>query len=105
MFCGRQNVALRFHRDNVTDLLIDPFENHNNFGALLKFRIDAGDTILQEHLAISPKNATYTSSIIQNQLIDIITNQIQRKLLDNVKRENGLQLLQMKLPISPTKTC
>ena len=75
-FCGRQNVALRGHRDNATDLEKDTLENHSNFWALLKFRVDAGDTILQEHLATALRNATYTSSTIQNQLIDIICNQI-----------------------------
>ena len=85
VFCGSQNVALRGHRDNATDLETDTFENHGNFWALLKFRVDSGDTVLQEHLTTSSRNATYTSSNIQNQLIDIICNQIQRKLLDKVK--------------------
>ena len=71
-------------RDNATELEADTSLNHGNFWALLKFRIDAGDTILQEHLTTSSKNSTYTSSIIQNQPIDIISNQIQRKLLEKV---------------------
>ena len=50
IFCGRQNVALRGHRDNATDLEQDTLENRGNFLALLQFRVDAGDTILREHL-------------------------------------------------------
>ena len=86
-FCRHQNVALCGHHDNATDLEKDTFENHGNFWALLKFRVDAGDTVLREHLATASRNATYmyTSSTIQNQLIDIICNQIQCKLLDKVK--------------------
>ena len=82
VFCEHQNVALRDHHDSATDLEKDMFENHGNFWAFLKFRVDAGDTVLQEHLATASRNA---SSTIQNQLIDIICNQIQRKLLDKVK--------------------
>ena len=66
VFCGRQNVALRGHRDNATDLETNTFQNYGNFLALLQFRVDAGDTILREHLAIGSRNATYTSATIQN---------------------------------------
>ena len=85
LLCGRQNIALLGHRDSATDLEADTLGNHGNFWALLEFRIDAGDTILQEHLKASPQNATYTSSVIQNQIIDVISNHIKCKLLDKVK--------------------
>ena len=77
LLCGRQNITPRGHRDSATDLEADTLGNHGNFCALLEFRIDAGDTILQEHLKASHKNATYTSSVIQNQIIDVISNHIQ----------------------------
>lgn len=53
LFLGRQNIALRSHRDNGQ--LLSPnmssdfssntesITNHGNFRELLKFRIDAGD--------------------------------------------------------------
>ena len=82
VFCGRQNVALCGHHDSATDLERDTSENHGNFWALLKFRVDAGDTILKEHLETAAKNALYTSPIIQNQ---IICNHIQQKILEKVK--------------------
>ena len=81
VFCGRQNVALRGYRDNATNLETDTLDNHGNFWALLKFRVDSGDTVLQEHLATAARNATN----IQNQLIDFICNQIRCKLLEKVK--------------------
>ena len=88
VLCGRQNISLRGHRDSSTDLEKDNLfpENHGNFWALLNFRIDAGDKVLSEHLATAPRNATYTSSTIQNQLIQIIGNQIRDKILDRVRR-------------------
>ena len=47
VFCGRQNIALRGHRDDATDIErdVDDLENHGNFRALLNFRVDAGDNV------------------------------------------------------------
>ena len=86
-FCGRQNIALRGHRDNATDIERDPSdtENHGNFQALLNFRVDAGDTVLGEHLATASRNATYTSSVIQNQVTDVLADQVRQKIIGNVQ--------------------
>ena len=68
VFWGRQNIALRGHRDDATrnEKVVDDLGNHGNFRALLNFRVDAGDSILAEHLATAPLNTTYTSKTIQN---------------------------------------
>ena len=58
IFCGKQNVALRGHRDDAKHL--QQPGNHGNFHALLNFRIESGDEILQNHLATAPRNARYT---------------------------------------------
>ena len=86
--CGRQNIALRGHRDNATDIERDLMgtENHGNFLALLAFRVDAGDTVLGEHLSSGAINAMYTSSIIQNQIIDILADQVRQKVVDKVNQ-------------------
>ena len=85
--CGRQNIALRGHRDNITDLEKHQSDatNHGNFWALLNYRIDAGDAVLQEHLSHCAGNATYTSSVIQDQIISILADQIRHKIIMNVK--------------------
>ena len=49
--------------------------NHGNFFALLNFRVEAGDTVLGEHLSTAPQNATYTSNTVQNQIIDVLADQ------------------------------
>ena len=51
----------RGHRDNITDIEKDVTSsmNHSNFWALLNFRIDAGDKVLEDHLR---RNATYSYS-------------------------------------------
>ena len=85
MFCGCQNIPLRDHRDSATDLDRDATQNHDNLWALLRFRVESGDTILREHLSTGAKHATYTYSTVQNQIIDILSNQIQQATLKKVK--------------------
>ena len=55
---------MRGHHDSVTDLERDDSgsDNHGNFLALLNFRIEAGDTVLGEHLSTAARNATYISN-------------------------------------------
>ena len=86
VFCGRQNIALCGHHDNITDIERDLSEtkNNGNFWALLNFRVDSCDTVLGEHLAKAGKNATYTSSTVQNQMIDVLADQIRGKIIRKV---------------------
>lgn len=50
VFCGIHNMPLRGKTDETAI-----------FNSLLKFRVDAGDTILNDHLQNSAANSTYTS--------------------------------------------
>ena len=72
VLCRRQNIPLRGHRDSALDVEHTPNAQHGNFWALLQFRVAAGDVVLRDHLAQSSRNATYTSSFIQNQILDIL---------------------------------
>lgn len=52
IFCGRQSIALRGHRDsemllNANENINEPEYNYGNFRQLLRFRIDAGDEYLE----------------------------------------------------------
>jgi hypothetical protein len=76
IFCGKQNLALRGHYEQSSTI-----KNSGNFLELLKFRAESGDVILQNHLKFAPKNATYKSAPIQNEIIAIIGKWIQRKIL------------------------
>lgn len=71
IFCGRQGIALRGHRDDHTCLEDVPHTNPGKFIALLNFSIKSGDTVLADHLKSCGGNAFYTSKTIQNQLIAI----------------------------------
>ena len=57
IFCGRQGLAFRGHRDGTPSTKEDL---HGNFLALLQFRVQAGDLILKHHLD-NAGNALYTS--------------------------------------------
>jgi hypothetical protein len=48
----------------------------SDFIAFLEHRIDSGDEILREHLESGPKNALYTSSLVQNEIIECIHKHI-----------------------------
>uniref|UniRef100_A0A1X7TQY6 DUF4371 domain-containing protein n=1 Tax=Amphimedon queenslandica TaxID=400682 RepID=A0A1X7TQY6_AMPQE len=87
VLCGRQNISLRGHRDNFTDIERDTagLHNHGNFMALLNFRLDAGDVVLRDHLSKASRIATYTSSVIQNQLMDILSKQVRQHIIDIVE--------------------
>ena len=81
VLCGRQNISIRGHRDNLSDLEKDfsSSDSHSNFLVHLNFRIEAGDTILGEHLSTAVRNATYISNTIQNQIIDVLADQLIRQ--------------------------
>ena len=91
ILCGRQNIPLRGHRDDGQILSTntdhsDVSSAEGNFRALLKFRIDAGDSVLKRHLSSTSSTATYISKTVQNELIDICKEQIQKTILQNVKK-------------------
>ena len=79
IFCGRNNIALRGLRDN------NPTNENlqGNFQALLAFRVESGDRNLQEHLQTAPRNATYISKTIQNEMITTVGKYI----INNLSRE------------------
>jgi len=56
LFCGRQGIALRGHRENKplisSELEVSTDENDGNFRQLLRFRVDSGDKDLEDHYKI-----------------------------------------------------
>ena len=81
----RQNMALQGHRDNSQHY---SSSNPGNIQALLNFRVDAGDTKLQEHFESGNKNATYRSKTIQNKLIKICGDQIRGKIVGEINNSS-----------------
>lgn len=86
-FCATQNCALRGHRDDGSLILNPEFDTKCFFRALLRFRVDAGDEILQEHLTSAPKSAAYISRTTPNKILAISSKIIREKMIcDRVKR-------------------
>lgn len=99
IFCGRYNIPLRGHRDDVNLKKLIPIEdtanfhkiqaiNNQNIGIfkqLLLFRIDAGDENLRKHFESASKNSTFVSKTVQNELINICGSIITDKLIKEVK--------------------
>jgi len=82
---GRQNMALRGQRDDSQHY---SSSNPGNFQALLNFRVDAGDTKLQEHFENGNKNGTYRSKTIQNKLIKFCGDQIRCKIVPEINNSS-----------------
>ncbi|KAL4135941.1 hypothetical protein QTP88_007518 [Uroleucon formosanum] len=65
IFCGRHNISLKGHRDdvNLSNLISNDIAKNNFnvgiFKELLMFRIDVGDVDLRNHSESAPKNATF----------------------------------------------
>ena len=85
IFCGRQGIPLRGHRDNNPNVQENALANHGNFLALLHFRAHSGDDVMKNHLENAKGNARYTSHVVQNQLITICGDLIREKLLENIR--------------------
>ena len=81
VFCGKQMIPLRGHREHSegSDM------NRGNFLALLEFRKDAGDSVLEDHFEKGPRNARYHSPQIQNDLIACTGEWIRQQILEEVK--------------------
>ena len=87
LLCGRQNIALRGHRDSLTDSdsATSTGKNLGNFWALLQFRVAAGNKALENHLAHAAHNAVYTSPRIQNEIAAVLGDSIRKTILGRVK--------------------
>ena len=90
ILCGRQTLAFRGHRDDETCPIGE--SNRGNFQALLDFRVLSGDTVLKEHFETAPRNATYRSKTIQNDLIDCCGEVLRIDIVEEVK-EAGIYSL------------
>jgi hypothetical protein len=104
LLCGQQNLALRGHRDD-SQYTNDKNINTGNFSALLRYRADGRDELLQEHFKNAPSNATYISKTTQSKVISIIGDSIQRSIVNDCNETGGVfHCLQMKFEIQPTKS-
>ncbi|CAF2168304.1 unnamed protein product [Rotaria magnacalcarata] len=95
IFCGKQNIALRGHRDDGNKIEENGIfsANDGNFRALLQYRIQSRDEVLRQHLEKCNKNASYISKTIQNQIISIIGELILKQIIEEVKQAHFYTVL------------
>ena len=78
-FCGRQEIPLRGHRDagafsqNETDC------NDGIFKAALRLRVEAADKQTSDLFSRAPRNASYLSWRVQNQIMSVMGDAIKSK--------------------------
>ncbi|CAF1658030.1 unnamed protein product [Rotaria magnacalcarata] len=76
LLCARQMIALRSHYENETS---------NNRGNLLEILSWSSETDpIIKSIMESSNNATYLSHQIQNELLEIMANQIRRKIAEQI---------------------
>ena len=81
---AHRNLAFRGHCDDRSSVEENPNNNHGNFLGLLKFRVQAGDKVISNHLESAAGNTIYTSKTIQNNLIAICGDLIRNKILEKI---------------------
>jgi len=67
--------------------------SEGNFKDLLKFRMQAGDTILRQHLEEGAKNAKYTSVRTEHKIIEICENIIANDIVSKAKASKCFSIL------------
>lgn len=93
IYCGRQEIALRGHRDSgiILSDTVFALENDGNFRSLLRFRIDAGDEVLKAHF--DRTKVIWTSPNVQNQLLDICGDIILSKIVMKIHQAQYFSIL------------
>lgn len=82
LVCSQQEIALRGHDESVKS------RNRGNFLEILKL-IASHDDIVKDRLVCRPRNAVYTSPIIQNELLHIMGEMVQSVICNKIQ-ESGL---------------
>ena len=90
ILCGRQNIPLRGHRDDSSHY---DTRDCGNFQALLNFRVESGDKVLEDHFKKAPKNATYRSKTTQNEIIECCSEVICEQIIADVRSSKYFSIL------------
>lgn len=82
LFCGRHDLPLR-----------GKIDKGSVFTDLLHFRVESGDEILKNHLESGGKRSLYISHQIQNELIEICSDVLKSKIIQEVKDASAFSVL------------
>jgi len=73
--------------------LTEPNENDGNFRSLLRFSANSSDVALKTHLETCSKNASYTSSMIANEIISMCGDIILKKIVNKINDAKCFSIL------------
>lgn len=82
LFCCTHDIALR-GKESTSGNLCD----------LLQFRIEAGDTVLKDHIEGTSRNARYTSARVQNELIVLSEEVVRDNIVKAANESNGFSII------------
>jgi len=82
VFCGTHDLPLRGKESN-----------EGVFKDLLKFRVEAGDLVLKDHIEKAAKNARYTSVRTEHELIAICENILANDVVAKANRSGSFSIL------------
>ena len=93
ILCGRQNISLRGHRDDL-EYLQAALNNPGNLQAILAFLKKCGQNeVFDQHFTLPRRNATYRSKTTKNELINICGEIITETLRKEVKEAKSFLVL------------
>ncbi len=93
ILCGRQNWALRGHRDD-SQYYDDEHNNPGGVQEVLGYLNTYGEnSVFQDHMANAPKTATYRSKTTQNEILAICEEMIKEKLSSDIKEAKYFSVL------------
>ena len=84
LFCARQSIALRGHREGKHNAGDDDCMNRGNFVELCKFVELANPKIAERSNATLPGNATYTSKQSQDEFLQAAATVIQKEIVEEI---------------------
>jgi hypothetical protein len=90
--CGRQNIALRCHRDDAQHYIDKDNTNPGNFIEILKYGARCGN-VIDLLFKDCPSNQTYRSKTIQNEIIEICGELITENLVKEIKKAKYFSVL------------
>ncbi len=86
LLCSNQEIALRGHRES------DVSKNRGNFRETLEL-VAKHDPIVHHRLSSGPRNAAYTSPEIQNTLLNVMGNIVQKQICVSVQKAGMYSIL------------
>ena len=92
MHLVKQGLPLRGHRDDSQHNK-QLYMNSGNFQQLLKLISEIGKNDLKSVIENVPKNATYRSKTIQNQIINIVGDKVKSEIIGEIRKSKFFSIL------------